>query len=292
MKMRTASAGKSISRLAGVALAAGLAVLAAPAFAPDARAAGPEPRPEAKGDDVPAADQPRRVIVRFLTETDYPPFNFLDEDGQLTGFNVDLARAICLELSAACDIKVRPWDELVPALKRHETDAVIAGHALTAKALTEVDFTARYFYTPARFAMRKEAAKTSITPEGLDERKIAVARGTPHEAYLKTFFPYSSIQVMAGQDQVREALASGQVDFVFDDGVGLAFWVNGTNSRQCCELVGGPFLEPRYFGDGMAIAVAKDDGQTRAMLDTALRRVRESGRLEELVQRYFPHRIY
>lgn len=231
-------------------------------------------------------------MLRFLTESDYPPFNFLDEEGVLTGFNVDLARAICLELSAACDIKARPWDDLIPALDRHEADALVAGHALTAASLNKVDFTTRYFYTPARFAAHRGAAKTSITPEGLDERRIAVARGTPHEAYLKTFFPYSSIQVFANQDEARDALAGGKVDFVFDDGIGLAFWVNGTNSKQCCELVGGPFLEPRYFGDGMAIAVARNDGQTRALLNGALRRVRESGRLEELVQRYFPHRIY
>lgn len=248
--------------------------------------------PEDTSADPAAQDQARRVVLRFLTESDYPPFNFLDEDGVLTGFNVDLARAICLELSAACDIKSRPWDELVPALKRNETDALIAGHALTAKSLTQIDFTDRYFYTPARFAARRGTPKASITPEGLDERRIAVARGTPHEAYLKTFFPYSSVQVFANQDETREALAGDKVDFVFDDGIGLAFWVNGSNSKQCCELVGGPFLEPRYFGDGMAIAVAQGDSQTRALLNGALRRVRESGRLDELVQRYFPHRIY
>lgn len=286
MSRRAAWLGNFVSWKVGAALLALLAALVLPpAYTRAAEA-------DAKPDDAPVTDQPRRIIVRFLTETDYPPFNFLDEDGQLTGFNVDLARAICLELSAACDIKVRAWDELIPALKRHEVDAVIAGHALTARSLAEVDFTSRYFYTPGRFATRKEAPKASITPEGLDERKVAVAKGTPHEAYLKTFFPYSSIQVTDTQDQAREALAAGRVDFVFDDGVGLAFWVNGTNAKQCCELVGGPFLEPRYFGDGMAIAVAKDDGQTRAMLDTALRRVRESGRLDELVQRYFPYRIY
>ena len=95
---------------------------------------------------------PRRVAIRFLTDSDYPPFNYFDEDNVLTGFNVDVARAICLELAAACDIQVRPWPELLPALRRGEADAVIASHAISANALKAVDFTDRYYHTPARFA--------------------------------------------------------------------------------------------------------------------------------------------
>ena len=97
-------------------------------------------------------DQPRRVVVRFLTEGDFPPFNYLDDDGVLGGFNVDLARALCNEIGAACDIRVRPWDELLVALKRGEADAVIAGHTVLPDALRQVAFTERYFYTPGRFA--------------------------------------------------------------------------------------------------------------------------------------------
>src|SRR5262245_54345626 len=90
---------------------------------------------------------PRRVAIRFLTDSDYPPFNYYDEDNALTGFNVDVARAICLELAAACDIQTRPWAELLPALQKGETDAVIASHAIGANALKFVDFTDRYYHT-------------------------------------------------------------------------------------------------------------------------------------------------
>ena len=93
-------------------------------------------------------------------------------------------------------------------------------------------------------------------------------------------------------DLARDALLHDKVDALFDDGISLAFWLNGTASRACCEFRGGPFLEPRFFGDGIGIAVAKTDPQIRALLNSALRRVRENGRLEELVQRYFPFRVY
>lgn len=238
------------------------------------------------------AAPPRRVVIRFLTDNDYPPFDFYDEDGVLVGFNVDLARAICLELNTSCDIKVRPWDELIPDLLKGEADAVIAGHKVTAAALKQVDFTDRYFHTPGRFAARKDEPRVGMTPGKLEGKRIAVARGTPHEAFLRAFFHDSPLVIYENPDLAREALAAGKADFLFDDGISLAFWLNGTLSRQCCEMRGGAFLEPKFFGDGMAIAVPKNDPQIRLLLNKALERVRASGRFEELVQRYFPVRIY
>ena len=234
----------------------------------------------------------KRVVIRFLTDSDFPPFNFYDEEGVLVGFNIDLARAICLELNTSCDIKARAWDDLFAGLKSGEADAVIAAHKVTGAALGIVDFTDRYFHTPGRFAAKKDSGDLDVTPAGLDGKKIGVARGTPHESYLKAFFRDSPLTPFENPDLAREALANGNVDLVFDDGISLAFWLNGTLSRQCCELKGGPFLEPKFFGDGLAIAVPRGDPEIKAMINDALRKVRSSGRFDELVQRYFPFRIY
>jgi len=235
---------------------------------------------------------PRRVAIRFLTDSDYPPFNYYDEDNVLTGFNVDVARAVCLELAAACDIQVRPWSELLPALRRGETDAVIASHAVSANALRIVDFTDRYYHTPARFAGKRSAGRLDATPEGFEGKKIAVTKGTAHEAYLRTFFRDSSIRVFDTPELARDALISGAADLLFDDGITLAFWLNGTASKACCEFKGGPFGEPKYFGDGVGIAVNREDVQLRMQINGALKKLRESGRFEELLLRYFPLRAF
>lgn len=235
---------------------------------------------------------PRRVAIRFLTDSDYPPFNYYDEDNVLTGFNVDVARAICLELAAACDIQVRPWPELLAALRRGEADAVIASHAISASALKAVDFTDRYYHTPARFAGKRSTARVDATPEGLEGKKLAVTKGTAHEAYLRAYFRDSAIRAFDTPELARDALVTGAVDLIFDDGISLAFWLNGTGSKACCEFKGGPFGEPKYFGDGVAIAVSRDDSQLKMLINAALRRVRESGRFEELVLRYFPLRAF
>jgi polar amino acid transport system substrate-binding protein len=230
--------------------------------------------------------------VRFLTESDFPPFNFYDEDGVLVGFNVDVARAICLELNTACDIKVRPWGELMPALKRGDADAVIAAHAVTPQSLAAADFTDRYFYTPGRFAGRTGGERPEMTPEGLEGKRIGVAKNTAHEAFLKAFFRLSAIRSYESPDLARDALIQNQVDFVFDDGISLIFWLHGTASKRCCELEGGPYLEPRFFGDGIAIAVPKNDQAIKSLINGALTRLRANGRLDELAERYFPAKVY
>lgn len=234
----------------------------------------------------------RQLVLRFVTESDFPPFNFFDEDGQLTGFNVDLARSICLQAAVTCDIQVKPWEELMLTLRRGDSDAVIAGHRITAKTVEEADFSTPYLYTPGRFAARRDAESRDISPEGLQGQRIGVIRGSSHEAYLKTLFRDSRIEVHPSSDSAREAMVNGKLDYLFDDGISLSFWLNGTLSQQCCEFRGGPFLESKFFGDGIAIAIKKGDRQTRELINRSIARLRENGRFEEIVGRYFPYRIY
>lgn len=255
-----------------------------------AQQAQPAPAPQSTAGD--AADLPRRVAIRFLTDSDFPPFHYLDEEGVLTGFNIDVARAVCLELAASCDIQVKPWAELVPALRKGDADAVIASYQATPQLLAQVEFTDRYYYTPAWLAGRRGTPRLVPTPEGLEGQRIGVAKGGPHEAYLRTFFRGSAIVPFDSVELARDALAGSKVDLILDDGISLGFWLNGTASRECCELKGGPYAEPKYFGDGIGIMVAKQDAQLKGLINQALRRVRESGRLEELLLRYFPNKLW
>ena len=278
---------RAVAMLALVAMAwgLGLVMVVPPAWTQAAKGAPTTPtaEPERTG---------KRPIMRFLTTSDFPPFNYLDEDGILTGFHVDLARAICLELNTPCDVAARPWEELLPALGRRQGDAAIAGHMVSARAMTTVDFTDRYFFTPGRFVGRRAGPQLEITPSGLSSTRIAVAKGTTHEAYLQAFFPDSAIVAFETQELARDALMGSKVDLAFDDGISIVLWINGEASKGCCDLKGGPYLEPKYFGDGIAIAVAKSDWQLRGELNVALRKLKASGRFEELVLRYFPYRVF
>lgn len=236
-------------------------------------------------------DLSRLTGIRFLTEIDYPPFNYAGLDGNPTGFNVELARMICEELKdiqGPCTIQMRRFDTLLDAIADNRGDAVIASIAATPLTRRRADFTDPYYRTPARFVSRRETAIDDVGPEKLAGKKVAVVEGTAHEAFLKTLFSDVEVRTFPTPEGARTALRKGEVDLMFGDGISLAFWLNGTDSGNCCVFRGGPFLESRYFGEGVGIAVRRGNDLLRQALNWALFRLWEKGRFTDLWLRYFP----
>ena len=235
-------------------------------------------------------DLSRVQTIRFLTETDYPPFDYAGPDGNPVGFNVDLARLLCDEIKATCTIQARRFDLLLDALNdsRNGGDAVIASIAPTADARRRADFTDPYYRTPARFVARIDSGIGDVLPELVEGKKIAVVAGTAHEAYLKEMFTEAAVRSYPNPEAARTALRNKEVDLLFGDGIALAFWLNGTDSGGCCAFRGGPFLESRFFGEGIGIAVKRGNDLLRQALNWALFRQWEKGSFTDLWLRYFP----
>jgi polar amino acid transport system substrate-binding protein len=233
-------------------------------------------------------DLSRIQSIRFLTELDYPPFDYAAPDGNPAGFNVDLARLLCDEIKATCTIQARRFDMLLDALGDNHGDAVIASIASTPETRKRADFTDPYYRTPARFVARADSPIGDVLPELVEGKKIAVVAGTAHEAFLKEMFTEAEVRPYATADAAREALRNKEVDLLFGDGIALAFWLNGTDSAGCCAFRGGPFLESRFFGEGVGIAVKRGNDLLRQALNWALFRQWENGRYTDLWLRYFP----
>jgi polar amino acid transport system substrate-binding protein len=233
-------------------------------------------------------DLSRIQSIRFLTETDYPPFDYAGPDGNPIGFNVDLARQLCEEIKASCTIQARRFDLLLDALADNRGDAVIASIAATATTRQRADFTDPYYRTPARFVALVNSPIRDVLPELVEGKKIAVVAGTAHEAFLKEMFTGADIRPYPNADAARAALRNKEVDLLFGDGIGLAFWLNGSDSAGCCAFRGGPFLEDRFFGEGVGIAVRRGNDLLRQALNWALFREWESGGFADLWLRYFP----
>jgi polar amino acid transport system substrate-binding protein len=291
----------AIAALAGAVLAAGLIApaLAQPANPPQGVSPAPQTvTPPANTLAVPGFWDPRRRperpdltrigVIRFLTETDYPPFNYAGPDGTPAGFNVDLARMICEEIKVACTVQMRRFDTLVGSLNSNNGDAVIASIAETPEMRKQVDFSDPYYRTPARFVTRRGVEIDDVRPEALEGKRIAVVAGTAHEAYLKTLFTEAELHAYPNADAARAALKKGEVELLFGDGISLAFWLNGTDSAGCCEFRGGPYTESRFFGEGVGIAVKRGNDMLRQAFNWALFRIWEKGKFTDLWLRYFP----
>jgi polar amino acid transport system substrate-binding protein len=233
-------------------------------------------------------DLSRLTQIRFLTEVDYPPFNFAGPDGSHAGFNIDLARLICEELKITCTVQMRRFDTLLDALAENRGDAVMASIAMTPQARARVDFSDPYYRTPARFVAQRSSKIDDVRPEQLEGKKVAVVAGTSHEAYLKALFTEAELLSYATPEAARNALRAGEVDLLFGDGISLAFWLNGSESGGCCAFAGGPFTESRYFGEGVGIAVRRGNDTLRLAFNWTLFRLWEKGKFSDLWLRYFP----
>ncbi len=181
-------------------------------------------------------DLSRITVIRFLTETDYPPFNFTGPDGNPAGFNVDLARLLCAEIKVTCTIQMRRFETLLDSLAANRGDAAIASMAPTPAIRQRVDFTDPYYRAPARFVSRKEAVLPEMRPEYLEAKKVGAIAGSSHEAYLKALFTDAVIVSLPNDEALRQALRRGEVDFIFGDSISLAFWINGTDFGRLLRL--------------------------------------------------------
>lgn len=231
-------------------------------------------------------------VIRFLTDDEYPPLHFLDPDGMPTGFAVDLARAACDELKVSCTVQVRRFDTLLDALAEGRGDAVAAAIPITAGLRERFAVTRPYHRMPARFAARKDAMLPEVSPASLAGRSVAVIGGSAHAAFLEAFFPKAERRVVFDAASARSALRRGEVDFVFGDGLALSLWLNGSDAAGCCAFRGGPYLESRYFGEGVGFIVRPEDQNLRRALDYAVQKLWDDGIYAELYLRYFPMSFY
>jgi polar amino acid transport system substrate-binding protein len=238
------------------------------------------------------SDTSRITLIRFATEVDYPPFNYAGADGNPTGFNVELARLICDELKIPCTIQMRRFDTLLGSLAENRADAVAASIAVNAQTRERADFSDPYYRPAARFAARRQAALGDIRAEQLDGKKIAVVAGTAHDEYARALFTEAEIRRYPAAEAAREALRRGEVDLLFADAFELSFWLNGSDSANCCAFVGGPFMESKMFGEGVGIAVRRGNDTLRLAINWALFRLWEKGKFTELWLRYFPINPY
>lgn len=232
--------------------------------------------------------------LKFLTTTDFPPFNFVDRKKRLTGFHVDLARAICeeLDLLPRCQIQALPWNELQGALEKGEGEAIIAGLEVTPESRDRFDFSRAYLQVPARFVTLREAGIGEPVYESLFRKTVGLVAGSRHEAFFRASFGERRSQSFPTRQMAFNALRAGQVDAVFTDAVSASFWLQSLEAGDCCAFAGGPYLSETYFGHGMSIAVAKGNDPLVAALDYALKAINDNGTFRELYLRYFPAGLF
>jgi polar amino acid transport system substrate-binding protein len=234
---------------------------------------------------LPATAQDRPVI-RVAVEGAYPPFNYLDQNNELQGFEVDLLKALCDAMKAECVPTVHQWDGIVQGLLKKEYDAVMSSLEITERRQKRIAFTNPYYRIPAIFIGRKDAPVGQVTPEALAEKRIGTADRSDHETYLKEFYKDSEIELYGKTEEANLDLLVGRLDAVFGD---KRFLTKFLESREgsCCHILGDAPANPAYRHQSYGIGLRKEDRGLKDRFNAAIAQVMADGTYDRIRAKYF-----
>ncbi|PSW13888.1 ABC transporter substrate-binding protein [Photobacterium sanctipauli] len=230
--------------------------------------------------------------VRFGIEGAYPPFSWTEPSGELKGFDVDMANALCEEMQVKCQVVAQDWDGIIPSLLARKYDAIIAAMSITEERKKRVDFTGKYALIPNKFVAKK-GTDIEFTKEGLKGVKVGVQRATTHDKYLTDNYPGSVEIVRYGSfDDAYLDLKAGRIATVLGDASALEEGLLNKEGGDGYEFIGPSLTDPKWFGDGFGIAVRKQDKDLTKQLDEAILSLREKGIYQEIASKYFAYDVY
>jgi arginine/ornithine transport system substrate-binding protein len=239
-----------------------------------------------------AGQAQEREKLRIGVEGAYPPFSSVTPEGELVGFDIDIAKALCDEMQVECTLVQQDWDGIIPALLARKYDAIVASMSITEERKQKVDFTKKYYQTPARFVAKKGSG-VEITPEGLEGKKVGVQRATIHDSFLTDNYGDTVEIVRYGtQDEANLDLVAGRVDLLLANPIALRDGLLNTPEGADFEFVGPSFSDPKWFGEGAGIAIRKGDTELQEKLNLAIDEIRANGTWDRIAQKYFDFDVY
>ena len=230
--------------------------------------------------------------IRIGVEGAYPPFSWVDKDGTLKGFDIDIAMALCEEIGAECVLVPQDWDGIIPALLARKYDAIIASMSITEERKKKVAFSEKYYNTPAKFA-RKKGSGITISKAGLKGKTVGVQRATTHDNFITGEFGDSvEIKRYGTQDEAYLDAIAGRVDLLLADSIAMDDGFLKTDKGKGWEFVGPGYSDPKYFGVGAGIAVRKSDGELAKLFSLAIKVIRSNGVYHMINGKYFAFDVY
>ena len=230
--------------------------------------------------------------VRIGVEGAYPPFSYVTASGELQGFDIEIARALCDEIGAECTLVQQDWDGIIPALLARKYDAIIASMSITEERKKKVAFTNKYYSTPAKFAQAKGAG-IEISADGLKGKTVGVQRATIHDNFVTaTFGDAVDVRRYGSQDEAYLDAVAGRLDLLLADSVAMAEGFLNTPEGAGWEFVGPGYTDPEFFGDGAGIAIRKNNQDLVDKFNAAIDAIRANGKYQEINDKYFEFDVY
>lgn len=238
------------------------------------------------------ADQIKEIRVGI--DATYKPFTYKTPDGKPTGFDVDIANALCnLITKKDCVFVESPWDGIIPGLQAKKFDAIVSSMSITEERKRVVDFTGKYYNTPSRVVVKLDSGIKNI-PADLKGKKIGVLKASTQEKYARGELEKAGAIVVPyeAQDQVYLDIKAGRLDGTVADSVEVFQGFLSTADGKGWGFVGPMLNDPKYFGEGAGIAVRKGDTALKKALDDGIKTIRANGTWKKINDKYFSFDVW
>ncbi len=229
--------------------------------------------------------------LNICVEGAYPPFSEMNAEGNVVGFDIDIANALCNQMGKSCKMVQSEWDGIIPALLEGKCDAIIASMSITEERMQRIDFSKKYYNSPGRF-VAKEGAGLTDTAEGLAGKTVGLQRGTIFQDLMEGEMPDVELKLYGTQDEVYLDLTAGRVDAIFADSIAMSDGFLKTDAGKGYAFFGRDYSEVKYFGEGAGIGVRKGEEDLRDGFTAAIQAIRDSGEYKSINDKYFEVDIY
>ncbi|MGP9832455.1 transporter substrate-binding domain-containing protein [Marinobacter alkaliphilus] len=230
-----------------------------------------------------AQAQDRNLRIAF--DIPYEPFEYRDENGELTGFEVELATAMCEELNANCEFVIQAWDGMIPGLLARKFDLIMSSMSITPERAERVLFSEPYYITPGGW-FGPDSFNTDVTDmDAMKGKTVGVQRGTTMDTYVtENMGGVVSIKRYTTAEDMVLDLEGQRLDAVFVDyPVGEQTILNREGYKEVGESV--------KLGDGVGVAMRKRDTQLATDINAALKKLKEDGTYDAIMEKYFSYDI-
>lgn len=229
--------------------------------------------------------------IRIGVEGAYPPFSWTEPSGEVKGFDIDMANALCAQMNAKCTLVKQDWDGMIPALMSRKFDAIIATMDITEERKQKVDFSQKYQHVPASFAAKK-GTELKLDKEFMNGKVVGVQRATSMDSYITDNFPNATIKRYGTYDEAYLDLKAGRLNYVLADSAALESGLFQKEGGDAYAFVGPKLSDPKWFGEGAGIAVRKADKDLKEQFNKAILALRANGKYKEINDKYFKFDVY
>ncbi|AOZ70134.1 amino acid ABC transporter [Rhodobacter xanthinilyticus] len=209
--------------------------------------------------------------VRMGTEGAYPPYNFINDKGEVDGFERELGDILCEKAGVTCEWVTNEWDSIIPNLLSGNYDTIMAGMSITDERKEVIDFTEAY-YPPA------PSAYAALKPDADLKGIVAAQVGTIQADFVAksgaTLLEFPTL------DDTVAAVKNGEADAVFADKDPLAAFVTAESGIQ---WVG----EDVALGGGVGMGLRKTDAELKGKFDAVIAEMKADGSLNALITKWF-----